>query len=472
MKTENDRLERNQKMTKTTDHQTAWSTISGNVVAIANAGALLGAIALTVALLIATPVFAQEEGSQISIRFHSLQDMDQDLEEELRDVEQELNEVALEVQEALDEIGIETGIKIHINDDEGGSRPKMGVYLSNMDFEDAYKMRYPFAHGVLVNGLVNNGNADQAGIIEDDIIMYFGGSKVLYEDHLVRLIRSKHYGDKVEVVFWRDEAQDSTVVTFSVPEKEKKEKEHQLAVLKGEKKEKKRKNSRGFGGGGFTPMLVQDEFTDLAGLMTSLGLQGTPFKKDGIMMWGGSGQGYVGNGWFLGGFGNFGGLENNTNATHSVDTTTTVKRKVTFSMGYGGLTVEKRLAPFSWMVVSGGLGLGMAGIDLDVTQDDGEFSWITLSDELIDTKSTVVNFSKNYAIVHPRASVMLRLTGWMRLKAEYGYLYGYGFSDGWKTTLGNSSLDATQETYELKGSSKMLSELGAPTLSLGLWFGF
>jgi hypothetical protein len=450
MKMENDRLERTPKMTKTTDHLAAWSNLSGTLIALASHGALALVMTFAVTLLIASPAFAQ-----IQI------DLGQDLEQELEDV-------AMEVQEALDEIGLETGINIHI-DDDNESRPKLGVYLSDMDFEDAYKMRYPYAHGVLINGTVNNGAADKAGIIEDDIIMFFDGSKVRYEDHLVRLIRSKDFGDQVSVVYWRDEAIDSTVATFAAPVK--KEKEAQLKMAEKGKKEKKRRNSRGYGGGGFTPMLVQDEFVDMVDLMTKLGLSSTPFREEGVVMWGGSGQGYVGNGWFLGGFGNWGGLTNTVTATDSGNTTS-VQREVTFSMGYGGLTVEKRLAPFSWLTLSGGVGLGLGGIDLNVTQDDGEFNWNDVNEELIYTKSTSVNFSKSYAIVHPRASVMFRLTSWMRLRAEYGYLYGYGFSDGWKTTLGNNALDTDLDTYELGGSAGKLSELSAPTMSLGLWFGF
>ncbi len=442
-------------MTKTTDHLAAWSKLSGTLIALRSHGALAIVMTLAVTLLIASPAFAKG-GTQIKI------DISQDLEQELEDVAQE-------VQEALDEIGIETGLNIHIDEDDNESRPKLGVYLSDMDFEDAYKMRYPYAHGVLVNGTVNNGTADKAGMIEDDIIMFFDGTKVRYEDHLVRLIRSKDFGDQVSIVFWRDEAIDSTVATFVAPMQ--KDKETQLKMADKDKKEKKRKNSRGFGGGGFTPMLVQDEFVDMVDLMTKLGLSSTPFRKEGVVMWGGSGQGYVGNGWFLGGFGNWGGLSNTVTATHS-DGVQKVQREVTFNMGYGGLTVEKRLAPFSWATLSGGVGLGLGGIDLNVTQDDGEFNWLTVNDELIDTKSTSVNFSKSYAIVHPRASAMLRLTSWMRLKAEYGYLYGYGFSDGWKTTLGNSTIDTNMETYELGGSAGKLSELSAPTMSLGLWFGF
>ncbi len=439
-------------MIKTTDHPTGWSTISGAIIAFANIGALVSVIVLAVSLLIATPTFAQDANkSKVTV--------------ELAEVEQELNEVAKEVQMALDEIGIETGIKIHIDEDEDGSRPKLGVYLSDMDFEDAYKMRYPYAYGVLVNGTVNNGNADKAGIIEDDIIMYFDGTKVLYEDHLVRLIRSKHYGDAVQVVFYRDEAMDSTLVTFAVPEK--KDKEKQLSLVEEDKKAKKRRNSRGYGGGGFTPMLVQDSFNDVGELMKELGLSKTPFQADGIILLGGSGQGYIGNGWFLGGFGNGGGLARTVSIP---DGAKTIERKIDFSMGFGGLTIEKRLAPFSFATIGTGVGIGGGGISLGVTQKDGQFSWDSLGTELLNTKTTSVNFSKKYAIVHPRVNIMLKLTSWMRLKAEYGYLYGYSFTDGWNTTLGDVGVDVKKDTYELVNSPT--TKLNAPSISLGLWFGF
>ena len=454
MKMENDRLERTPKMTKRTDHLAAWSNLSGTLITIAGHGALAIVMTFAVSLLIASPAFAQG-GTTIQIDF-------------AQDLEQELEDVAMEVQEVLDEIGVETGINIHIEDDDNDSRPKLGVYLSDMDFEDAYKMRYPYAHGVLVNGTVNNGAADKAGIIEDDIIMFFDGSKVRYEDHLVRLIRSKNFGDQVKLVFRRDEAIDSAVVTFTAPVK--KEKGTSLEMHDEDQKQKKRKNSRGYGGGGFTPMLVQDEFVDVVDLMTELGLSSTPFRSEGIVLWGGSGQGYVGNGWFLGGFGNGGGLSKTVSYPDGVTPTSTVERDITFAMGFGGLTIEKRLAPFSWAVIGGGVGIGGGGIDLSVTQRDAEFTWTGLGTELLNTKSTSVNFTKNYAIVHPRASVMLKLTSWMRLKAEYGYMYGYAFTDGWKTTLGGGSIDEKDKSYELVGSPD--TELQASTVSLGLWFGF
>ena len=202
-----------------------FGNITGAILAIASGGSLVGMIILLVTMLAATPTFAQDEPTDIQV----------ELKEVESELAEELSEAAMEIQEALDEVGIETGIHINI-DDDGDDRPKLGVYLSDMDFEDAYKMRYPYPHGTLVDGTVRSGNADKAGLIEDDIIMYFDGTKVLYEDHLVRLIRSKHYGDQVEIVYWRDEAMDTTQVTFAMPEKPAKP--EKLEIVKKEEKKK------------------------------------------------------------------------------------------------------------------------------------------------------------------------------------------------------------------------------------------
>lgn len=441
-------------MRNNNEQKSPWSVVAGGLLAAANAGALVGVVTLTVSMLAATPVFAQgNDFTRIHVEFQDLDD--------------ELDDVAREVQLALDELS-ETGIKIHIDDNEGDARPKLGVYLSNMDFEDAYKMRYPYAHGVLVNGTVNGGAADQAGVIEDDIVMYFDGTKVLYEDHLVRLIRSKNFGETVQLVFWRDEGMDTTMVTFVAPEKKTSDKKIEMVDKDG--KVSKRKHSRGYGGGGFTPMLVQDDFVDVSGLMNSLGLSSTPFNAEGVVLLGGAGQGFVGNGWYLGGFGNGQTFTNSvTDVMHS-DGVTAVDRKITFAMGLGGMTIEKRFAPFSWATVNGGVGIGGASIRLGIEQTDGSFDWNNINDQLIDTKTTAVTFSKNYALIHPRVGMMIRLTSWMRLKAEYGYLYGYSFTDGWKTTLDGGSFDTqSSDTYVLENSPE--TELNASTISIGLWFG-
>jgi hypothetical protein len=455
MKTNEDRLEREQKMRNLSKLDAGFGNVTGAILAFASGGSLIGMIVLLVTMLAAIPTFAQDNSTNVKV--------------ELREVERELGRAALEIQEALDEAGIETGIHININD-EGDDRPKLGVYLSDMDFEDAYKMRYPYPHGTLVDGTTRGGNAEQAGLIEDDIIMYFDGTKVLYEDHLVRLIRSKRYGDKVEVVYWRDEAMDTTHVIFTEPEK--KEAPKKLEVVKKEQEAKERRNSRGFGGGGFTPMLIEAEFADTEALMTELGLENLPFENDGLVTWGLAGQGYVGNGWFLGGFGQWRGHSGTQSVSHS-DSIQTARRDIEFNLGFGGVTIEKRFAPFSFLVVGGGAGLGLAGMDVKVTQaDQGAFKWDwgELNDQLIDSKTTTINFSKAYAIVHPRANMMIRLTSWMRLRAEVGYLYAYPFASGWEADLTGGNIEDQKDGWEIGNSPD--TDISARTLSLGLWFGF
>ena len=58
--------------------------------------------------------------------------------EESYEVQMEIDAAMEEVEQALDELNID--VLVSRTSEE---TPKMGVFLSNMDFEDAYKMHYP-----------------------------------------------------------------------------------------------------------------------------------------------------------------------------------------------------------------------------------------------------------------------------------------------------------------------------------------
>ena len=424
---------------------TPWMT---SLLAAANGLAIVTVIVLSIMLLTSTPVFAQEN---VKIQ--------------LNDVEKDLKQAALDIEDALSEVGLDDRVEISFDDDE--DRPKLGVYLDNLDFEDAYKLRYPYCFGVYVDGTVTNGNAERAGIIEGDIIMYFDGKKVLYEDHLVRLIRTKRFGETAKVVYFRDEAKDSTVVTFTQPVKKDKDmaKDQDWEWDQDDDGKKRKKKSVGHGGGGYIPYVVGGDFGDIEDLMLELGLNNSPFEgKDyGIFLHGGGGKGNVGNGWFLGGFGAGGGLQKSVNLD-------SLSRKINFNMGFGAFTIDKRLALFDWLTLGAGVGLGGATYRVNVLQIGDSFSWDNIGTELIDNGNNAITITKNYAIVQPRVEAMLRLTDWMRLRAEYGYLYGYSFDTGWNTIVESEDYDWGRETYELNGSPD--TKLEAPTISLGLWFGF
>ncbi len=396
---------------------------------------------------------------------------------EINDIGEELKDAARDIEEAMAEIGMDDKIEISFDDDDEGDKPKLGVYLNNLDFEDAYKMRYPYCHGVLVSGTVTNGNAERAGIIEDDVIMFFDGKKVLYEDHLVRLIRSKHFGDQASIVFFRDESMDSTTVTFAPPKKKAKMDEDfdwdEDWEDDGKKKKHRFGHDVGSGGGGYTPIIVQDDFADVAVLMDDLGLTQTPFQDWGILLHGGGGEGHVGNGWFLGGYGNWGELPSKVNVLNPANNVQ-IERDIRFRAGLGAFSVKKRVSPIQKLTVGLGMGIGGSTLKLDVTQTEGDFNWpgtdtVSIGTQLLTTANNTLTISKNYFLVHPRVEAMFALTDWMRLRFEYGYLYGYSLRSGWKTSVNNEDLEFGND-YELVGSPN--TPLEAPTVSVGLWFGF
>ena len=97
-----------------------------------------------------------------------------------------------------DEVKKEIQAKFNFRMNEDGDyhdqKPKLGVYLEDMDFEDAYEMHYPECYGVLISSVISGGNAHKAGLTDNDIIMEFDGEQIRYEDHLVNLRNTKKIG--------------------------------------------------------------------------------------------------------------------------------------------------------------------------------------------------------------------------------------------------------------------------------------
>ncbi|MCK5051286.1 MAG: PDZ domain-containing protein, partial [Candidatus Cloacimonetes bacterium] len=141
-------------------------------------------VGMVVMLLGSVALFAQEQTA----------------EEVSAEIQLEIDAAMQEVEEALEEVNINILVGRTSED-----APKMGVFLSNMDFEDAYKMHYPYCYGVYVAGVTQDGPAQKAGITKGDIIMEFDGKKAKFESNLVKLIKSKNIGDVVQVKVFRDE---------------------------------------------------------------------------------------------------------------------------------------------------------------------------------------------------------------------------------------------------------------------------
>ena len=197
-------------------------------------------------------------------------------EQQSYEVQMEIDAAMEEVEKALDGIDFEVLVSR-----TSESTPKMGVFLSDMDFEDAYKMHYPYCYGVYVTGVTKDGPAQKAGITKGDIIMEFDGKKAKFEDNLVKLIRSKNIGDNVKVKVFRDEdvlIADLTLATLTP-------KDSDIIITKdGLKKKIKKKLSVGHGGGGWIPVWFVDsnEFEDINYILDAYGFNG--LDENGILM--------------------------------------------------------------------------------------------------------------------------------------------------------------------------------------------
>jgi len=323
----------------------------------------------------------------------------------------------------------------------------MGIYLSDMDFEDAYTMHYPYCYGVYVTGVTPGGPSQKAGITKGDIIMEFDGRKAKFEKNLVSLIRTKNIGDEVMVKIFRDEEifEASIVLSSLQPQKTK-------TVTTKDFKVKKIK-SVGYGGGGWIPVWFVDdnEFADLNHILDNYGFQG--LDESGILLHGGGGKGNVGKGWFLGGMG----------AGYTTIDGDDVTRRMLFSTGYGGVTLDKRLAITNKMVTSFGFMLGWGGHNLQISQTDGSYDWSSLNEDMDSSANNAIELDKNYILFQPKVMLMYRILDWLGIRAEGGYMLSHSFSNGWNAV-------SCDDDFEVSNSPD--TPFQGYTVSIGPWFGF
>ena len=326
--------------------------------------------------------------------------------------------------------------------------PRLGAYIENMDFEDAYEKHYPYCYGVYVSDVTNGGNSDRAGIRGGDIIMEFDGEKVRFEDHLLQLRDSKNIGDTVTVKVFRNEQEIETQLTFAAPKPKDETESKGVQHYPGMKKEKKLQP--GYGGGGPEVILLE---ADLAGINNILKVNGFDDLTDTYLpLFGGYGMGNVGNGWFIGGAGY--GYEKIQKI--SIDGGT---RRYEFSVGFGGMTVNKKIALMKNIVVDLGLLVGGGEASLELRQTDGDYSWNDNFDDNLNYYS--LKYRKHFFAYRPSAGVLVRVLPWMGVHGSVGFLGSYSFNDDWKDDYFD---------YTVKGDSpKVIDGL---SYSLGVWFGY
>jgi len=88
--------------------------------------------------------------------------------------------------------------------------PWLGVWARTVNPLLAATMNLPVDRGALIVEIVAGSPADTAGLIEDDIIIHFGGQEVSDIADLVRAIRASEIGEDVEIAFVRGEDTEIT----------------------------------------------------------------------------------------------------------------------------------------------------------------------------------------------------------------------------------------------------------------------
>jgi len=322
----------------------------------------------------------------------------------------------------------------------------MGLYLSDLDFEQVYEMHYPHNYGVKVRGVTKDGNAGRAGIIKGDVILEFDGSKVRFENHLLRLRNAKKVGESADLKIWRDENTFTTQLQFDPAP---------MGIAK-TSKPKKTRLSPGYGGGGPEAIYIEFDFT---GINNLLALNGFNKVTDGYTVaYGGGGHGNVGKGWFIGGMG--AGLDKQQQLpVKDENGNTTGHKKYKFSTGFGGVTLTKKV-PFMTerIVLDFGIMLGGGETSIAMHQTTGDYSW---SDLINGNNNHTLEYKKAYFVYRPSLGALVRIKNWVGLHGSVGYFGSYSANDQW-----------TDANFDFSVTGDSPNTPNGLSGSIGFWFGF
>ncbi len=80
----------------------------------------------------------------------------------------------------------------------------MGIYLEELDEDDREALNYEGKHGILIEGVVDEGPSESAGIEAGDILISIDGEDVKSTKKLRKILSKREPEQKIKVLVFRD----------------------------------------------------------------------------------------------------------------------------------------------------------------------------------------------------------------------------------------------------------------------------
>ena len=368
---------------------------------------------------------------------------------DMDEVHRKIEEAMRKVEEATGDLDMSSTrrvIAIEL-DRKPTDTPYMGITTEDLTLSQASDFGYNRFYGILVARVVPNSPARAQRILPDDIIMEIDGQRVTNRRIFTNIVDSYNIGDTVRMKIFRNRQEMDINFTFG---------SRHEGVPVGETTVRKQKIYVGSLGGGWIPMWYTPDMDDLNGLISAFGF--TEIDDRGQFLNGGGGKLNIGKGLFLGGMG-----AGYSQDRRIFDPDNNVIRRMKYSVGFGGVTLEQRIPITSKFITSFGSMLGWGSTKLEISQNDGNYDWEDLPEQLSSSVNNYLNLSKSHIFLQPKVEMYYRLNNWLSIRGEAGYILSYSYHSGW-------NIDDSGEFYEVKNSPN--TSFDGLTLSVGPWFGF
>ncbi|MCK4404766.1 MAG: PDZ domain-containing protein [candidate division Zixibacteria bacterium] len=97
---------------------------------------------------------------------------------------------------------------------ERSKRGWLGVYIQDVTTDIKEAMDLKSKRGILIRDVVEDSPADEAGIKQEDLILRFGGEKVMGTSHFTKMVRGTSPEEEVELIILRDGKEKIITVTL------------------------------------------------------------------------------------------------------------------------------------------------------------------------------------------------------------------------------------------------------------------